>query len=242
MAAPITNVAIVNQSTVLVDNDVIPAVAAMQLQVDNDFSPVWHVNAKLTFFSKAQAASIPPDYWQLAVLDNSDQAGALGYHDITNSGRPLGKAFAGTDKQYGLHWTVTVSHELLEMLVDPWINLTVFDQRSNTRGRIYAYEVCDACEDEQFAYYIGQIKVSDFVTPAWFEGWRAAKSVPFDLKNHITTPFQLLNGGYISYFDATGGGWQQRTASDAPSMQHRPVVGSRRERRTVDKDRWVVSS
>ncbi len=154
----------------------------------------------------------------------------------------MGKSFVGTDKIDGISWSATTSHELLEMLVDPWINLTVFDQRTNTRGRIYAYEICDAPEDDLYGYMIGNIKVSDFVTPAWFEGWRAPHSTMFDFKSHITQPFQLLSGGYIGYFDASGGGWQQETAATVPTIRSRPTVGSRRERRTVDKNRWVLST
>src|SRR5258708_2674057 len=148
MATNPINIAIIDRSTTVKDTDMPAVVMAFQTQVDRDFTPIWHVNAKLTFFTQYQTP--PADYWQLAILDNSDQAGALGYHDITSTGQPLGKAFAGTDKQYGLSWTVTASHELLEMLVDPWINLSVFEQSMATRGRIYAYEVCDACEDDDF--------------------------------------------------------------------------------------------
>ena len=55
-------------------------------------------------------------------MDDSDQAGALGYHDLTSAGLPMGKVFARTDLQNNLSWTVTVSHELLEILGDPMIN------------------------------------------------------------------------------------------------------------------------
>jgi hypothetical protein len=34
------------------------------------------------------------------------------------------------------------------MLGDPNITLTVFVQNSNTAGMLYAYKVCDACEDD----------------------------------------------------------------------------------------------
>jgi hypothetical protein len=31
--------------------------------------------------------------WWLVMLDDSDQAGALGYHDLTSDGLPLGNIF-----------------------------------------------------------------------------------------------------------------------------------------------------
>lgn len=237
-----TEIAIINESTVVADSEVDIVTKALQIQCDRDYTPIWHIDAHLTFYPKAAIASVPATSWQLLILDNSDQAGALGYHDVTATGQPIGKSFAGTDKQYGLNWSITTSHELLEQLTDPWINLVVFTQTTNSGGRIYSYEVCDACEDDKFGYDINGVEVSDFVTPAWFEDWRQPKSVQFDFKNHITAPFQLLSGGYISYFDvANGGGWKQSTAADVPEIRHRPVVGSRRERRKIAKSEWVKS-
>jgi hypothetical protein len=66
-------------------------------------------------------------------------------HDTTPDGLPLGKVFAGTDKAFGTQWTVTASHELLEMLGDPAINLTAlsmtpFEIAQNVVGQLYAYE------------------------------------------------------------------------------------------------------
>jgi hypothetical protein len=46
------------------------------------------------------------------------------------------------------------------MLGDPNINLTVFVQNSNTAGILYAYEVCDACEDDSLGYQIDNILLS----------------------------------------------------------------------------------
>lgn len=234
-------VALVNASTVINDADGAAAAAALQIQVSRDFAPVWGVDATITYIPKG--ATAPASSWHLAILDNSDQAGALGYHDLTSSGQPLGKIFAKTDLTYKLQWSVTASHELLEMLADPWINLTVFDQNTSTAGRLYAYEVCDACEDDSFAYTINSVMVSDFVFPAWFEGWRAQSSTKFDFQNKITKPFALLRGGYISYFDiARGGGWRQEFGESIPNVKSRAPIGSRRERRTVGQYQWVPST
>jgi hypothetical protein len=126
-------VAVINASTVLKDGEVSAAVPALQAQVHSDFAPIWGIDADLTFVPGGSHPA--PGSWWLTILDNSDVAGALGYHDVTNAGLPLGKVFAGTDKQYGLSWTVTASHELLEMLGDPEINLTVFVQPKATSGR-----------------------------------------------------------------------------------------------------------
>jgi hypothetical protein len=130
------------------------------------------------------------------------------------------------------------------MLGDPDINLTVFVQDGDRpKGRLYAYEVCDACEDDSFGYTIDGVLVSDFVYPAWFESFRKAGSTQFDRQRHIRRPFDLLRGGYIGYFDVTGGhGWQQLTKDGALNYRARPRVGSRRERRRTPRELWQASA
>ncbi len=236
------SLAIINASTVLTNAQVQAAVPALQTQVHRDFAPSWGIDADLTFVPKGSQPA--PGSWWLVILDTSDQAGALGYHDVTDQGLPMGKVFAGSDMQDGLQWTVTASHELLEILADPEINLTVFVQPNATTGTLYAYEVCDACEDEQFAYGINGTRVSDFVLPAWFESFRPAGTTRFDYQNHIQKPFQLLPGGYIGVFDVTSGtGWHQMFPPRQPlKYRFRPRVGSRRERRRTPRDQWLRSA
>jgi hypothetical protein len=211
--------------------------------VSRDFFMAWGEDAILTAI--ATGAKPSPGHWQLVILDNSDQANALGYHDVTNEGLPIGKIFAKTDIDNGLSWSVTASHELLEMLGDPDINLTVF--REDVQ-ELWSYENCDACEADELGYDINGVLVSDFVWPSWFEGfWQPVATqfvaTQFDQQNKITGPFQLLPGGYIGYYDLKGGsGWQQRTAqSTAKKMSMRAPVGSRRERRRIPRADWLRS-
>ena len=234
-------ISVINASTVLTDAEIRPVVNALQQQVTHDFRPVWGVDAELTFVPSG--SSPPIGTWWLTILDDADQAGALGYHDLTPDGLPLGKVFAATDLKYGTSWTVTASHELLEMLADPNINLTVFVQNENTTGTLYAYEVCDACESDAYAYKIGSVQVSDFVFPSWFEDFRPEGSTQFDQVNKITEPLELLSGGYIGVFSVSdGSGWQQMTAEKTPiDAIHRGNVGSRRERRRTPHTQWVTS-
>ncbi len=234
-------IAFTNQSTVLTDAEVQAAIGPLQTQVSRDFAPVWGVDADLSFVPKS--ATPPPKSWVIGVFDNSDQAGALGYHDLTENGLPLGKVFAGTDLQYGSSWTVTASHELLEMLGDPDINLYAVSQNGMELS-FYAYEVCDACEADELGYKIDGTLVSDFVYPAWFEGFRQAGSTPFDQEGHVTKPFEILKGGYISVFDVSyNNGWYQQYPVGARiKYQSRPQVGSRRERRGTPREQWLKSA
>jgi hypothetical protein len=235
-------IAIINRSSAVSDADVETAVAALQKQVSADFAPVWGIDANLSF---VDGQSMPaPQQWWLVILDNSDQAGALGYHDLTAEGLPLGKVFAQTDLEYNQIWTVTASHELLEMLADPDINLCGIGESSGASTRLYAYEVCDACEADDAAYQIDGISVSDFVFPAWFESfWANVSNKPkFDHQDILTAPFQLHANGYISIMDVSSQqGWVQIFGAQGPRFSGRPRVGSRRERRRTGPGQWQRS-
>jgi len=234
-------IAVVNYYQPLSDDDVNEVVAALQKQVHNDFAPLWGIDADLTYYPQNQ--NPPAGSWLLGIFDNSDQAGALGYHDLTQNGLPLGKIFAGTDAQYNSSWSVTASHELLEMLGDPDINLTVFRQQNDGTGVLYAYENCDACEDDSFGYQIDNVLVSDFVLPSWFEEFHQA-GTQYDFKGYVKDAFGLLKGGYIGVYNVTSGnGWTQLTGDKtAMTYKMRPAPGSRRERRRTPRSQWMRSS
>ena len=242
-------IAVINESSVVNPGDVPAVVEALQTQVNDHFMPAWGSGAHL--IAVPQGASPPPGTWWLVILDDSDQAGALGYHDLTSAGLPLGKVFARTDLQYNAEWTVTVSHELLEMLGDPDINLSV----QIGSQEFVAYEDCDAVEADQFAYSIDGVLVSDFVTPAWFmPGYPG----PYDHGGHCPKPLTLLQGGYIGVW-RPGGGWTQVSARSDHADLHttirtldhayeeeqpfsaRPRLGSRRERRRTSRRYWQRS-
>ena len=197
---PNITVSVINASTCCTDAEVDALTAALQKQVSNDFAPAWGIDATLIFVPTGGTAA--PGTWWLTIQDNTDKAGVLGHHELTPDGLPMGHAFAGTDKRYGLKWTVTASHELLEMLADPDVNLTVFAHKDPATHMLYSYEVCDPCEDDSFFYQIDGIDVCDFVYPAYFETFRAPGSTRFDHGGHLTAPVPaVLKGGYINSYD-----------------------------------------
>lgn len=222
MSVPIK---IVNESSVITDANLQAIVEAVQIQISRDFSPLWDLSAGLTFAPGDK--QIPGDSWALAILDDSDQADALGYHDLTPGGLPIGKVFANSDIEAGSLVSVTVSHELLEMLVDPFCNLC-----AQAEDTLYAYEVCDAVEADALGYDINGIRVSDFVTPQWFS---AQPSGPYDYCKRLSHAFELAQGGYISFMRLSGG-WQQETNESKPGEQ--VPRGSRRERRRMTPGDW----
>jgi len=235
---PNIKVSIVNQCSVLHDADVKPVVAALQTQVTRDFAPIWGIDAEVIFVPKA--AKPDPSTWWLILLDDSDTQGALGYHDLTPAGLPMAKVFAKTDIDYNMKWSVTASHELLEMLADPDINLTAFVQTTDTGGYMFAFEMCDAVEDDQYGYDINGVLVSDFILPSYFQQSIPAKK--WDFMGHLPGGVpNMLSGGYLSKF-AVGipndqPGWTQVTAQkliegkEVPSRATRKLPNSRRAKR-----------
>ena len=243
---PPINVSIINASTVLTDDQLQPVVDALRVQVQRDFQPAWGIGATLTFVPGGGTPD--PANWWLTVLDNSDHAAALGYHDRTSAGLPQGKVFAATDLTHGHSWTVTASHELLEMLADPDVTLTTFVESNAHSVRLYAYEIADPCEADQFGYDIDGTTVSDFVFPSWFESFWAPGATQFDQQALISAPLTVLPGGYASVFDLSAGtGWSQIFGHQAGaaeldySYSMRAHLGSRRERRRTPRDQWLAS-
>jgi hypothetical protein len=252
MTQPI-QISIANQSTLFADAD-LPALAnALAIQIKRDVYPAWGVDAQMFYCPTGK--NPPASHWVLALIDNADVAGALGYHETTPTGLPLGKAFVATTKAAGDQISVTVSHEIIEMIGDPSINLTAeVDDASGNPSKFYSRELCDAVEDDSCGYDIvipvgwpgagTSVLVSDFVLPAWFQPGMPG---PYAFKTALTAPFQLAVNGYIGMLDLANlaAGWQQvlpAKASLKTRLAARPHMGSRRMRRALPRSQWMRST
>ena len=78
--------------------------------------------------------------------------------------------FTELAKQLKEEWTVTLSHEALELVGDPEVNLLVQgpNPADATRTVFHWYEMCDAVQAE--TYDIDGVEVSNFVLPLYFTG------------------------------------------------------------------------
>src|SRR5438105_14631292 len=111
-------IAVMNESTVMSDADVQKMLAAFDQQWNKDLAPVWGVDAAtFTFVPKNRMPAAGS--WWLVFLDNSDQAGALAYHDLTNHGQPISKVCVKTLQADHASLSVAATHELCEMSVAP---------------------------------------------------------------------------------------------------------------------------
>jgi hypothetical protein len=222
---PVLQIAVINESTASADADVQKMILAFSQQWNTDLKPVWGIDdATFSFVPSGQQPA--PGSWWIVFLDDSDQAGALAYHDLTDEGLPISKVFVKTILADNASLSVGATHEMCEMAVDPWLNSAYQD----LQGVFWAGEVSDPVEDDQYGYDIGGILVTDFVTPNWFGHQHAQTQI--DFKGHATTAFEVLSGGYAQKFDPQQG-WVQITGSKArqSKMAAHPSDGSRRERR-----------
>jgi len=234
-------VSIVNHTTVLADADVRKVTRALRTQLTEHFTPAWGIDAELVVVPRGRVPR--PGTWWLVLLDHSDQAGVLGLHDLTDEGMPLAKVFVKTIRDLGRSWTIAASHELIEMLVDPGVNLAACVDTGD--GAVfYAYEVCDPCERDDYGYEIEKIRVANFVYPAWFEPFRKPSGSRFDHCRRISCWLQLLPGGYATVFDPKqGGGWNQiHSDGTTPGEQTIARAGSRRFRRRTPRVDWRRSA
>src|SRR6267154_3854728 len=107
--------------------------AALQKQITRDLSGQWDVQGTIDPFVALR--DVPPGYWPVIIRDDIGQD-AAGVH-CDDTGQPM--ALVTSD----LDWSVTASHEVLEMLVDPFGNRMIAGQSvSPDQGRAeYLVEV-----------------------------------------------------------------------------------------------------
>lgn len=187
------NIYIDNESSVLSDEE-IEAIHAPLLSYSRQIRSFWGSMQPGILFGPPKVSPA----WQIIITDDSDQAGALGYHDVGPGGRPISYVFAKTDMQYGYDWQVTLTHEFAEMMMDPYVMRC--EQTGNSK--FHALELCDPVEDESMLYIVesGGVKMnaSNFITPYWFIPDAVGQ---YDYLKKCTKPLEVLNGGYAYYWE-----------------------------------------
>jgi predicted chitinase len=214
MSELIRQIALVSQSTLIPRGDVSKVAAAIQKQATRDLSPIWSVSATVDAFDSLD--DVPIGYWPLVVMDNINTPGASGIHE-DNNGQPFALISASADLDV---WSLTASHEALEMLVDPFGRRMVAGDALPDSGQVrvsYLVEVCDPCESAEFAYSSNGIRVSDFYTPRYFDP-TSSDGVQYSFTGAVKGPRQILDGGYLSWQDPETGIWWQATKFDGAQV------------------------
>lgn len=219
-------ICVINQATVDLGADFKDIVDALQIQADQ-FALVWGTPCNLVISDKIQ-----PGCWGLVFLDTADQAGALGYHDVTPDNLPLGKAFVKTSDQDNVLPSTVASHELLETLGDPDAG-TYKMFTKNGVNYLAVLEVCDAPEATSYLITLANgksIAVSNWVYPGYFQSFTPAGE-KLDYLGLCKTPFEILPSGYLPVFNLDTGKWEQLMGAGRLSSRQR----NRSERRKKAK-------
>jgi hypothetical protein len=160
----LNQVAIVSQSDKIQPNELAQVSAAIQKQVSRDVAPAWNIDATVDSFQSLD--DVPLGYWSVVIMDRIPYP-AQGIHLNEKNGQPFALV------AYSDEWSLTTSHETIEMLVDPSGNRTVAANSPKPKqGRVLVLvETCDPREASQFGYTVNGILVSDFTRRASSIRW-----------------------------------------------------------------------
>jgi hypothetical protein len=201
------HVALVDETNSIAADELAHVAGALNEQVLRDFAPVWHVRASVGAYPQAPAST-----WAIRIRHTLDEPGALGYHTDDHN-QPVSYVMLTDD------WSVTCSHELLEMLADPWgsrmhggrlpagleTEFRNFGLKHLTSHVSYLLEACDP--PEATPYEVGDVQVSDFLTPAWYLAHPGGKQA-YSFAGGCKAPREVAMGGYVSFVAPSGEWWQ----------------------------------
>ena len=195
----------------LSDEAVQEGIRAVNRQITHDFTPHWHLSAELRLEG---AIGKDPDDETLPELrgdsiiylwNEVNVVKALGYHETNASGVPFGFVFTELSKTLKEPWTVTLSHEALELIADPEVNLLVSGPHpaDDAKEVFHWYEMCDAVQDD--VYKVDGVAVSNFVLPLYFT-LSAEAGGRNDFLGRLTKgkplqSFGINPGGYIGFYN-----------------------------------------
>jgi hypothetical protein len=231
---PLTDhVALVSLTTDVSSKELMQAAAAVQKQVTRDFTPLWGLRATVDAFEDLE--DIPSDYHPVVLFaDPEELVGSLERAIGTGLTGDLVEQFEG-GRLGGIHlnaftrqpfalvrgsdsWTVTVSHEVLEMVADPYGNrLIAATHPTDADIRVkYLLEVCDPCL--AIWYPVNGIQVSDFFTPRYFDPVHNPAAF-YSFTGSLQYPLQILEDGYLTWIDPRDSGlYQLRGGESVPEQ------------------------
>ena len=212
-------ISVINHSHTLSDEAVQEVIRAINRQIAQDFQPYWSFGATLRLEG---AIGVRPNTQCLSdmrgdaviyLVDGINDTGASGWHSANYKDIPYGLVFLGLCKQLKEPWSITLSHEALELMGDPMGNLLVQGTHPlDHRHKVYhLFEMCDAVQTESYA--IDAVAVSNFVLPSYFSpGEQLGRRNDFlgRVHNGKSLPsFGMNPGGYLNILDPGTGRWEQ---------------------------------
>lgn len=173
--------------------------AALQRQLREHYAPYWDEGFDATVRAATPISPALAGEVEVRLQKTVTEAGALAYHDRKPTGEPICYVFTELCAQSGEIWSSAASHEILELMGDPFLHLCV----ELDNGEIWDRENCDRVQ--ALSYDIDGVTVSDFNTPYCFEPPVNLVDVKFDYMGKSNKPNQTLGGGYSQKFDIKAG-------------------------------------
>ena len=210
-------IAVVNLSDDVDDDSLLDAIRAISKQLQYDLPSLWSVDAELALVSSSDVSKDPELLRGDAVLYLCDLPDGedVGFHRANHLDVPYGYVFTKLAETLDEPWSVALSHEALEMVIDPQLNQFVVGPDPKSPGNTVQYykEICDAVQKSR--YSIGDIEVSNFVSPDFFNLTPPRGRTVFH--GNSIAPFTVLPGGYLQYVDGTTG--QARRLADSAGSE-----------------------
>ena len=232
MSALIRHLALVSESALISIGDLMKVAAALQKQATRDLAPIWEISATVVAYEKLE--DVPTDYWPMIIRDDIGY-NAAGIH-LDDNRQPFALISSSPDLDT---WSLTASHETMEMLVDPFGDRLAGGDSPKTddQKRVnFLVEVCDPSEGAKYAYSVNGILVSDFYTPHFFDpvGNIATR---YSFTGALKGPRQILPGGYLSWVDLATNDWWQQVWFGTPSPKFKKLgklTGAKSLRTQID--------
>lgn len=185
-----SNVYVLSRSKLVDRNEAFRVALAIHQQVNTDFYEAWGIHAAVW-----HSVSHVPDTWSLEINDFPLQSQVYGRHLYDEKSFIVrGFVFAEQCKAWNESWSEIASHELLEMLADPFLN--VYHRNGD---RFYPREICDPVQGS--GYLIHGTRVSNFVLPAYYV---PTSPGPYDHLGLLKAPLSVLESGYSTYYEVQG--------------------------------------
>ncbi|MDE0024529.1 MAG: S8 family serine peptidase [Spirochaetaceae bacterium] len=199
-------------ATMLCRQEVQDKIRAVNRQLQDDFRRYWHADVHLRLEGWTGESPDPRRPLNMrgdAVIylwDGDKTARALGYHGLTARGVPYGVVFPALSDLLNEDWSVTLSHEALELAMDPEINRLVQgphpDPAEGGRVVYHWYELCDAVQAD--TYTIDGVAVSNFLLPLYFTENEEHLNHN-DFLGRGVESFGVRPGGYVGFVDPNDG-------------------------------------
>ena len=218
------------------DAEIVKDIPAWEKAVNVDFASYWHTaHFKLIFLGRKPS---PPGAMSAVFVKKGPIKGALAYHTIGGNA-PAITVYSGTGKYYGYDNSISFTHELFELAADPvtsalnigypndfyWIEKSTGNLKIGFNTALgWFQEVCDPVEADY--YTVNGVKISDFITPGWFNDGVGQR---YDFMGLAQQPYWIRPGGYAQFYDATGWNVVLNFRKGHPSDRGF-YVGDRRER------------